>query len=261
MDTRIQNLKARYGERDAGQWTEHDFISPIVLLLKLANERRSIVFDEERNDWGRLWSIREYLQSLKLKKHTAEEESCWPGIPGCILSIVPVWTSHQIVISASNDRFLVNKALYKKGRASRIAHLSRMQADCTAAVQERITNFMSCSNKFKQIYEASKKVHIYEHDIAAWKRESGLSRIHLPGVVATWTPLGIYKPACLLDYCRFHILRPPKAEETEQKCWWEKARKRVTDKQVWETETCAEWAAFLELASVSTATVTEATQW
>lgn len=88
--------------------------------------------------------------------------------------------------------------------------------------------------------------------------------------MASWTPLGKYKPACLLDYCRFHMLRPPKAEEQEQNGWWKikvkgagqvTREKRVTGKKVWGTDSCAEWAAFLELAKVSTATVTEATQW
>jgi hypothetical protein len=98
VDTKIEDLKSKYGNRDAGQWTEQDFISPIVLLLKLANDKGDMSFDQEQNDWGRLWSVRKYLISLNLKEHLAEEEKYWPGMPSCILSIVPVWTSHQIVI-------------------------------------------------------------------------------------------------------------------------------------------------------------------
>jgi len=197
-------------------------------------------------------------------------------MPSCILSIVPVWTSHQIVISASNDRFLVTRALHKMGRVFRTARLNKIRASCTDAVGEMVTDFMSSSNKFKWEYEASKTVfeekgYIDEHEIADLKQKSRLMRIHLPGIVASWSPPGTYKPACLLDYCRFHMLRPPKAEELEQNGWWkikvkDKAgrvtgEKRVTNKKVWDIGTCAEWAAFLELAKVSTATVTEATQW
>jgi hypothetical protein len=276
VDTKIDDLKTKYGTRDAGQWTEQDFISPIVLLLKLANDEGNISFDREQNDWGRLWSIRQYLSLLNLKEHRAEEERYWPGIPSCILSVVPVWTSHQIVISASNDRFLVTNALNLQGRAFRNARLSEMQASCTDAVRHKVADFMSSSNSFKQEYKASEAVlqkngYIKEDQIAAFKQASGLMRIHLPGIVVSWSPPGTYKPACLLDYCRFHMLRPPKAEELEQKGWWKIKitneagvfirMMRVTDKMVWDTDSCAEWAAFLELAKVSTATVTEATQW
>ena len=275
VDTKIKNLKIKYFNEDAGQWTEQDFISPIVLLLKLATDKGDISFHQEQNDWGRLWSIRQYLMSLNLKNHSAEKENYWPGMPSCILSIVPVWTSHQIVISASNDRFLVTKVLRKNGRAFRTARLNKLKASCTDAVGGKVTEFMSSSNEFKRVYEASKTGSqnrvIDEHEIADFKQKSGLIRTHLPGIVASWSPPGTYKPACLLDYCRFHMLRPPKAEELEQNCWWKIpvknkggntiGKKRATDKTVWDTDSCAEWAAFLELAKVSTATITEATQW
>lgn len=275
LETKIEDLKTKDGNRDAGQWTEQDFISPLILLLKLGSDRGHISFDQEQEDWGRLWSLRQYLASLNLKNNWLEGEDYWPGMPSCILSIVPVWTSHQIVISASNDRFVATKTLRKKGRAFRTARLNEMKKSCTDAVREKVTNFLSSSSKFKQEYEASKKVlqkgYIEESEIADFKQKSRLVRIHLPGIVASWLPTGIYKPACLLDYCRFHVLRPPKAEVLEQNGWWRiKVKnetgqvireKRVTDKKLWDIDSCAEWAAFLELAKVSTATVTEASQW
>ncbi|KAK3170609.1 hypothetical protein OEA41_002690 [Lepraria neglecta] len=191
VDTNIEYLKTKYGNRDAGQWTEQDFISPIVLLLKLANDKGHISFDQEQNDW----------------------------------------------------------------------------------VREKVTSFMSNSNDFKRLLSETvlQKGYIEEDEIADFKQKSKLMRTHLPGIVASWSPPGTYKPACLLDYCRFHMLRPPKAEELEQNGWWKitvkdeagrvTRKKRVTDKKVWDTDSCAEWAAFLELAKVSTATVTEASQW
>lgn len=274
VNGKIGNLKIRYGNRGTGPWKEQDFISPIVLLLKLANDKGDISFDQEQNDWGRHCSVNKYLKSLNLKSNPAEEEKYWPGIPSCILSLVPVWTSHQIVISASNDRFLVTKALHKRGRAFRTARLDEMKASCTDTVREKISKLMSSSNKFKQKYEAPETVLqkgcIEKDKIADFKQESGLMRTHLPGIMACWSPPGTYKPACLLDYCRFHMLRPPKAEKLEQNDWKNievkgkdgKLRKKsFTVKKFWDTDSCAEWAAFLELAKVSTATVTEATRW
>ena len=99
---------------------------------------------------------------------------------------------------------------------------------------------MSNSNRFKQHYGTLRigldTGYITEHEIADLTGKSGLMRTHLPGVVASWSPPGTYKPACLLDYCRFHMLRPPKAEELEQKGWWEikvkDQARRVTNKRV-----------------------------
>lgn len=48
LETKVEDLKTKDGNRDAGQWTEQDFISPIVLLLKLGNDRGDISFDQER---------------------------------------------------------------------------------------------------------------------------------------------------------------------------------------------------------------------
>lgn len=89
-------------------------------------------------------------KSLNLKEHNAEGGRYWPGMPNCILSIVPVWTSHQTVISASKDRFPVTNALRKKGRAFRLARLSHMETFCTDKVRKKVEDFMSSSSKFEQ---------------------------------------------------------------------------------------------------------------
>lgn len=127
------------------------------------------------------------------------------------------------MISASNDRFVATKALHKKGRACRTDCLDAIKASCTSAVQQSITDFMFSSNKFKLEYQASKtrlsKEHIEKNEIADFKGKSRLIRIHLPGIVASWSPSGKYKSACPLDYYRFHILRPPQAEELERNDW------------------------------------------
>lgn len=39
LETKIEDLKTKDGNRDAGQWTEQDFISPLILLLKLGSDR------------------------------------------------------------------------------------------------------------------------------------------------------------------------------------------------------------------------------
>lgn len=60
VDKKIEDLRDRYGGIDIGQWTEIEYLSPLVLLLKkLANEVGKISFGEEMNDWGRLGAYRD----------------------------------------------------------------------------------------------------------------------------------------------------------------------------------------------------------
>ena len=40
-------------------------------------------------------------------------------------------------------------------------------------------------------------------------------QIAIPGVFATWEPSSGYKPACLLDSCRFRVDMPPAALKKE----------------------------------------------
>ena len=113
--------------------------------------------------------------------------------------------------------------------------------------------------------------YIEENEIMEFKQKSQLKRTHLPAIMARWSPAIAYQPAYLLDNYRFHMLCLPKAEVLEQygrwkikikdETGWITREKRVTDKKVWDTDSWAEWAAFLELAKVSMATVTKASQW
>ena len=69
MDKKIEDLRDRYGGIDTGQWTEMEYLSPLVslvLLLKLATEVGKISFGVEINDWGRLGYFREFLQLLQM---------------------------------------------------------------------------------------------------------------------------------------------------------------------------------------------------
>ena len=66
VDKKIEDLKDRYGGIDTGQWTEMEYLSPLVLLLKLAAEVGKISFGVEMNDWGRLGSFRENQGALPL---------------------------------------------------------------------------------------------------------------------------------------------------------------------------------------------------
>jgi hypothetical protein len=207
VDKKIEDLRDRYGGIDTGQWTEMEYlISPLVLLLKLATEEGKISFGVEMNDWGRLGSFREFLKSLQLLQMPGEGEWYWPGLPSCILSLVSVWTSHQIVISASNDRFDANNVIRKAARRFRIARLSIMQKSCTSMVDNMVSKLLSRSNTytFKELYEALRTVpvvgYITDQEISSTMNQSRLTRIHLPGIVVNWSPSGTYKPKFSRSY-------------------------------------------------------------
>ena len=257
--------------RDTGSWKKQDFVSPLVLLLKLARDKVPFSSDQDDNDWGPLRSIQNYLQNLNLKEVFGQLAKYHPGVPKCIFAIVPVWTSQPLVISASVDSFSANDTLYQEGRTHRTAHLKHLEESYTTPIRKKISELASSSKRFVKEYKIAKEeqsVSCNEEMIARFKRDSRLTKIHLPGIVVTWGPSGTYKPACLLDYCRFHILRPPKAEKLEQNQWTKKQPKGVdvaewsTNKTVWPFDACAEWAGFLELAKDSATTqAIDATQW
>lgn len=61
---------------------------------------------------------------------------------------------------------------------------------------------------------------------------------------------------CLIDYGRFRTLRPPKAEDLDQKDRQMNERGEwIIKKQVYGVDSCAEWAAFLQLSSLDNSKV------
>jgi len=249
-------------------------MSPVVLLLKLAEEKGVIASVRgqkmDRHGWGRVAPYRDYLRGLKFTSLPGPDGQYWPGLPSCILSLVPIWTSHETVISASNDRFPATKSLEDTGRIFRREQLSALHQSCTKAVFERIQELEEASKRFKRGWKTKKQksrtcensttaeeeYYMTEDDYNLLVRRCEVVPVHLPGILATWSPCGEYMPPCLLDYWRFRTLRPPRAEIMDQRHWsLNEHKERVMKKRVWATDSCAEWAAFLQLASVKNSEV------
>jgi hypothetical protein len=126
---------------------------------------------------------------------------------------------------------------------------------------------LATSTKFKERYDTWEKKrknvnmskgqqhNMTEKEYDSLVRETQVTPVHLPGILASWSPDGLYKPACLLDHCRFRAHRPPTAERIEQKY--------VLTKRVFDIDSCAEWAAYLQIASVrnNMVSVIEASPW
>ena len=90
--------------------------SPIILLLKLAEEIGDIFFTEgqpqermaKNHDWGRLASFKTYLKQLCLKSIPTDGHPYWPGIPSCIMALHTKWNDTGVVISTTVDKYLVS---------------------------------------------------------------------------------------------------------------------------------------------------------
>jgi hypothetical protein len=270
LKNQIEKLESKYGGRSS---KDFPFLSPVVLLLKLAEKSDAISFDRSKEwcqpGWGPLASFRTYLQGLKFKDCMDKDISYWPGLPSCILSLVPVWwTSHPAaVISASNDRFPATRALNELANRLRDEQLLKLRNSCAELVQKRIRELETSSPKFKAKYEDKMKsnhtpYYPTEDEYNSMLCQSQVRPVHLPGILATWSPWGKYKPSCLLDYCRFRTLKPPLAESSDQ-AWESQKGKWIIRKYVYGTDSCAEWAAFLELASVDKkkAVIRKASEW
>lgn len=154
---KITKMEDRYGKRSHDRSIMKPFLSPIVLLLKLAEEVKAFSFAQREEwkqpDWGRLTSFREYLEGLQLRSSRGRDKHYYPGLPSCILSLIPVWTSHEAVISASNDNFEATGNLRAMGHTLRSNQLCTLRERCTSRVQKRIQDLEKASIKFKKWYD------------------------------------------------------------------------------------------------------------
>lgn len=91
---KIKEIEDKYGKRSHDQSTMKSFLSPVVLLLRLAEEAGSFSFAPRKEwqqcDWGQLGSFRKYIQDLRSRYAVGKDKHYYPGLPGCILSLAPV---------------------------------------------------------------------------------------------------------------------------------------------------------------------------
>ena len=269
----IEKMERQHDNKNSGLSNMSLFSSPIVLLLKLAEESNCFSFAQKeecyQRQWGRLASFRQYLDGLRFQdSNTGPDRSYYPGLPSCILSLAPIWTSHESVISASQDRFEAIESLRDISHSLRTNQVQFLHDQCIPEVQIRIKALKEASKTFCRCYKNSASVknnqYITETEYHLAVMKSKVIPVHFPGMFATWSPTGRYMPSCLLDYCRFRSLRPPMAEKLDQEDWVKiKQDTWIIKKKMWGISSCAEWAALLQLAHTSNnnVDVTEASLW
>lgn len=75
---KITKMEDRYGKRSHDRSIMKPFLSPIVLLLKLAEELKAFSFAQREEwkqpDWGRLISFREYLEDLQFRSSRGRDK-------------------------------------------------------------------------------------------------------------------------------------------------------------------------------------------
>lgn len=268
----IEQMEKQYRPKNTHQ--PSITFSPLVLLLKLAVKVKSISFAQKQipnqPEWGRFVSFRSYLQGLNFRSSTRRNGEYYPGLPSCILCFVPIWTTHEVVISASDDSFWWNDHLHQASHAMRKKQLQSWHDQCTAQIQARTQHLNEASKRLQKAYNGwlrsqPKTKRTYYDSMV---QDCGIIPAHFPGMLATWTPGGKYKPSCFLDSCRFHTFRPPMADILDG-IWTRiptgggQSEWTTPTKKIWGIDGCAEWAAFLQLASVSNNNidVTDASLW
>lgn len=255
------------------------YFSPLVLLLKLAEETGAIripaserraqsedafktvqskrskkpdqlqLWQGEQRQWGLVAPYKKYLESLKFFTTRGQSQNYWAGLPSCILSLVPVWISHENVITASQDSFFDIQSIGEKCRRLRMNQLQEFEDSCNEESQQRIKTINKSSADFYKFFDKDGKVS--EDEYYALVEKCKIDPVHLPGILATWSPNGKYKRSCLLDYCRFRTMRHPEAEMEDQSDWsWNKKSAFILNKPIFGPKACAEWGAFLQLAKI-----------
>lgn len=162
-------------QHDVEPEVDGDHESPLVLLLSLAIEKGEISVSDPRkdcspleeqksggHDWGVLRGFLDYLRQFEfqtLQTPRNPKSSYWPGLPFCIMALVPFEDSHQ-----------------SKHRISVSATLDRLDYDLTVQLstciyvkrEKRLQNFEALCNKTgkKQIDSARK----YSNEILEWRK-------------------------------------------------------------------------------------------
>ena len=161
---RTQTLIPNCDDQSKGQeWHE----SPLVLLLSLALEdgtpstsdprgkgKHSTNSDARGQDWGRLSGFLDYLSQLEFKTYKTEiVGSYWPGLPKCIMALIPLEIAEQnefkIMISASLDKFEHDATQDLKGLIldRRVQRLQCLETKCSKSRQEQIGSVRDYSDK------------------------------------------------------------------------------------------------------------------
>jgi hypothetical protein len=222
--------------------------SPIILLLKLAEEKGDVFFTEgqpqektaKKHDWGRLASLKTYLKKLCLKSIPNDGPPYWPGIPSCIMALHTEWDDIGVVISTTVDKYLVSTNLYGGATKHRQNMLAAFQGNYSGEVRTRVDAVEHLSDEIISQTENDKGYTTEElQQLLSEVNSDTRIPVNIPGLVATWAPNSGYKAACLLDSCRFHAEKPPAAVKREGD-----AKRR----KVYNSTGCAEWAGYVDLA-------------
>ncbi|KAI9888235.1 MAG: hypothetical protein M1814_000940 [Vezdaea aestivalis] len=208
--------------------------NPLVLFLKLALES-----GEYRRNLG---GIQKLLNLLSLSP-VGNYSKYFPGMPSCVFALQR--DGHDLIISATRDKYQEKSALEFTSRDLWQSQLVRQEKRCSEFNSGQVQQLKTLSKDFSDVIKTegvSKDLHVQVNHLTFCKflkdraEDQGQSRIDFTGTAASWQANGSYKPSCLLDHYRFKTNRP--------------LGNRKPTTAVWGPTSCAEWFAFLELASL-----------
>jgi hypothetical protein len=236
--------------------TNPQHASPLLLHLYLAMDTSRILLSREREQggqkWGRLSAFPEYLCQLKLMQYESVKTGrYWPGLPSCLMTFFPVsatGNNFKVSLAASLDKVESLRRLSSHYRTNRYARWTSLKDSCDTNTQQRIeateifSKTLSNIKEWETLFMEPRKLS-FKNWAPHHLRSHAHVPVYLPIVAATWTPTGVYKPACALDSIRFRFLRPPEAEKIENAL----RLKLETNTNIPTFNGCAEWDGFISI--------------
>ena len=210
--------------------------------VKIVFKNKEVKPPQQTDPWGDVVPLQRTLVSLSqqlvsMKAKDTDQDPYYPGVSQCIMFHNE---DSQLTVTSSSTRYAFLPGLFAVGSKNRKEYLRGLATKCTPEDQKRI---MAVENSSRELHEHIKEQNLKDPN---WKSpfERDETRVSVSGQGATFSPGGIYRLACLIDYCRFTMERPPETWKKEEK---QKRHKR----RAYEHDSCAEWELWITILSDS----------
>lgn len=193
------------------------------------------------NPWGDVEPLQRTLvglsQQLKGVRVTDKSDPYYPAVSQCIMFHNE---DSQLTVTSSSTRYTFLPGLSAIGRQNRQEYIRALATKCMPEVQQRI---MEVENSSTYLYEHAAEQDVRDPD---WKTpfDRDGTRGQVAGQGATFSPRGDYRLACLIDYCRFAMEKPPYAAKKER-------GGKTSRRRPYEHDSCAKWELWITVLSDS----------
>ena len=218
------------GEAFPNMLAQYKCICPLTVFLRSVAQGLTRLHVRSGDDaWRSIGPLRTLLVSLE--ERLVSSRKTWPGLAKCIM----FHEEHsQFTVTSSTAKYSCLLGMRDLAAEVRNRHMDSMKAKCTPEVISRIAAVDKDSIDLNTHFKKRKG----ERDEAWIQWQNPFSdqnnKVQVPGLGATFSTGGEYMVACLLDYWRFEMDKPPAAWDAEN-------RFTVLARRSYEAHSCAEW--------------------